>query len=556
MTMTDSAALLGSSTVPAFLVKLWTLVEDPSNADVIAWNWNGQNFLILDDQRFSKEILPKYFKHNNLSSFIRQLNMYGFKKVINLESGLLKSERAAAIEFQHPSFKKGRAELLDMIKRKISSVKPEDPSLSQEELQKVFYDLQELTDAQNDVDTQLDNMRRENEALWKEVSSLRKKHSQQQKLLAKILQFIISLMRGNIVLGSGRKRPLKIEASQPPSKYARPVLHLTEDEGKQVAQLDSKLGTKIDVCSQPPGNSTDDVFVIHEVKSAGEGTSSPHLLNRDQLQNYKIHLSTPTNSATHSNTEDDQPIFNSQLTEENPVEFPSIGANERMALNIVQASPAEDPDSVINSILNENTVSSADMLNCEDIQDFLSCIDASLEDLQSLLSKKKFNVEPDFIEGLQKYNVLEPRTYLNERNLNLFKPDLLSSDISVTSDQDSLTSALKNRDKPVAQTDLEDFLNKDQQLMHYTGNPSLSLFDELASSNCLSADPTVLLTGKEDNLVPGSSEEPGSNSINEDTSKEADLPIEDYGGSHGLVPLFVLSPVNKLLDEVTETDAV
>ncbi|OBS65523.1 hypothetical protein A6R68_05937, partial [Neotoma lepida] len=36
---------------------------------------NGQSFLVLDEQRFAKEILPKYFKHNNMASFVRQLNM-------------------------------------------------------------------------------------------------------------------------------------------------------------------------------------------------------------------------------------------------------------------------------------------------------------------------------------------------------------------------------------------------------------------------------------------------------------------------------------------------
>lgn len=35
----------------------------------------GNSFLVLDEQRFAKEILPKFFKHNNMASFIRQLNM-------------------------------------------------------------------------------------------------------------------------------------------------------------------------------------------------------------------------------------------------------------------------------------------------------------------------------------------------------------------------------------------------------------------------------------------------------------------------------------------------
>ncbi|CAH2315482.1 heat shock factor 3-like [Pelobates cultripes] len=488
--------------------------------------------------------------------------MYGFRKVMNLESGLVKSDRATAIEFQHPCFKKGKAELLEFIKRKISSVKSGDLHLSQEELQKVFYELQELKEAQGDVDTQLHNMRRENEALWKEVSSLRRKHSQQQKLLAKILQFIIGLMRGNIVMGNNRKRTLKIEASQPPSKYARHVLHFPEDTGKQMNRS-----------SQHPGNSTDDGLIIHEVLSPGEGTSSDQPTSSEQLLQCEIQHTTQTNTETHFDEAAtnllEEPVLNAQLLEENQAVVPSIYTNEDwLALDVIQANSSEDTDSVINSIINENnSVSSADMLDCEDIQDFLSCIDASLEDLQTMLSKK-INVEADIIEGKKE----------NGKNLPLFQHqgqvlpahrfsaavviDPLQGregcqeglDIKVTETNASLSRDSMANDKRVVEPDLDDLLNKDKQLMHYTGNPLLSLFDELESNNSVSSAPTDLLTGKDDNLLTGSSEELRNNSLSVDTSKEADLLVEDTSGAHDPMPIFVLSPVNKLLDEVTESD--
>ena len=54
---------------------------------------NGSSFIVQDQTRFAKEILPNYFKHNNMASFIRQLNMCKFsivKGTIRLSSFFVK----------------------------------------------------------------------------------------------------------------------------------------------------------------------------------------------------------------------------------------------------------------------------------------------------------------------------------------------------------------------------------------------------------------------------------------------------------------------------------
>ncbi|OPJ77596.1 hypothetical protein AV530_008742 [Patagioenas fasciata monilis] len=54
---------------------------------------------------------------------------------------------------------------------------------------------------------------RENEALWREVASLRQKHAQQQKVVNKLIQFLISLVQSNRILGVKRKIPLMLNDS-------------------------------------------------------------------------------------------------------------------------------------------------------------------------------------------------------------------------------------------------------------------------------------------------------------------------------------------------------
>uniref|UniRef100_A0A8C1M032 Si:dkey-18a10.3 n=1 Tax=Cyprinus carpio TaxID=7962 RepID=A0A8C1M032_CYPCA len=106
--------------VPAFVSKLWTLVEAPSTNDLICWSQDGCSFLVQDEQQFSKEVLPLYFKHSNMTSFVRQLNMYGFHKVVHMDSGLPKSDgQVNCVEFQHENFQRAQPHLLGLICRKI-----------------------------------------------------------------------------------------------------------------------------------------------------------------------------------------------------------------------------------------------------------------------------------------------------------------------------------------------------------------------------------------------------------------------------------------------------
>jgi hypothetical protein len=98
---------------PAFLEKLFDILENESAFHhLISWQPDGNSFIIKKVNEFSETVLPKYFKHSNIQSYIRQLNMYGFSKT---------RHDSNHHEFTHKLFQRGRRDLLPFIRRKTQS---------------------------------------------------------------------------------------------------------------------------------------------------------------------------------------------------------------------------------------------------------------------------------------------------------------------------------------------------------------------------------------------------------------------------------------------------
>ncbi|XP_031248669.1 heat stress transcription factor A-4c-like [Pistacia vera] len=70
-----------SNSLPPFLAKTYDMVDDPSTNSVVSWSPSNKSFVVWNPPEFARDLLPRFFKHNNFSSFIRQLNTYGFRKV-------------------------------------------------------------------------------------------------------------------------------------------------------------------------------------------------------------------------------------------------------------------------------------------------------------------------------------------------------------------------------------------------------------------------------------------------------------------------------------------
>uniref|UniRef100_A0A8C7YCV2 Heat shock transcription factor 2 n=1 Tax=Oryzias sinensis TaxID=183150 RepID=A0A8C7YCV2_9TELE len=120
------------------------------------------------------------------SSMLLCLCTDGFRKVMHMDTGVVKQERDGPVEFQHPYFKHGQDDLLENIKRKVSNTRPEDNKLRQEDLTKILATVQSVHSKQESIDARLTTLKRENESLWREISDLRQKHVHQQQLIKKV----------------------------------------------------------------------------------------------------------------------------------------------------------------------------------------------------------------------------------------------------------------------------------------------------------------------------------------------------------------------------------
>jgi len=68
---------------PLKLHRMLATVEEVGLTNAVAWKPHGRAFQVKHVHQFVQNILPKFFRQTKLTSFQRQLNLYGFRRIVH-----------------------------------------------------------------------------------------------------------------------------------------------------------------------------------------------------------------------------------------------------------------------------------------------------------------------------------------------------------------------------------------------------------------------------------------------------------------------------------------
>jgi len=198
----------GKSNLPAFLNKLYGMVNSSDTDPWVCWNEDGTSFIIPNNNALAEHVLGRHFKHNNFNSFVRQLNMYGFHKVPHLNHGVLHNNGLPEVwEFTNEHFLRDKPEAMRNIIRKkgeaekarsaakqrsTSSTSPQLPHQLDDprDMAILKAEIQSVATRQALIKEEMFRLSSNTESLWKYALETRQRTQQQQEKIDKMIKFL------------------------------------------------------------------------------------------------------------------------------------------------------------------------------------------------------------------------------------------------------------------------------------------------------------------------------------------------------------------------------
>jgi len=177
--MSNSSKLYLQEKIPTFIRKTYEILEENRFPDIIDWSKDEKSLVIFKPTDFASQVLPLYFKHNHLTSFVRQLHMYNFHKRRSVGNDHI---------YYHELFQKNKRYLLKNIRKKKSDQnQDQSPSIQALENARKIADVDETfaLSSENDnlkkmhqeamskiksLEDKIKNLTQQNHSLWSQIS--------------------------------------------------------------------------------------------------------------------------------------------------------------------------------------------------------------------------------------------------------------------------------------------------------------------------------------------------------------------------------------------------
>lgn len=281
--------------VPIFLRKTYHMI-DTCDSKVACWSQDGETFIVKNTDVFEKSIIPQFFKHSKFSSFVRQLNFYGFRKIKYADTikidAKLEAETANFWRFRHEKFIRGKPELLIDIKRSNGH------QAAAAKLGAVVTPMVAMSSSLPKEDggalkSEVTCLKERIEAMTKNIDQLT---SMVQKVTLK--QEEQEITKDDVPVEAGAKRK-KIEAVAVAVAESKVRPDIRPDTAVSAMDLDDDFGGVLDIVSLPPlppahvgsrqtsesdtSKLTDNDFVDHMFTAFGEEDNLDSLLNESSM---------------------------------------------------------------------------------------------------------------------------------------------------------------------------------------------------------------------------------------------------------------------------------